>query len=482
MRILFCIPTTQLSGGVKIIFEIAQGLAARGDTVHVFSYAGAPKWFHLGVPLIEAKDFGEIEYSNYDWVVASNAFMLPMLLPHLSRTNGRTRGLFFALDYESFHHSSTPTYEGFMERSATFDKLYQLPVPIIAESRAVQTLIKELVDVTSYAIPVGLDKKVFHPRPRTLSPTHKRILMVGNYLMPYKGMNDGLAALRLLAEKWSVQLVLISQESRRRDIFADLPYPVEIHFRPTEDFVPQIMATCDAYVCTSWYEGLGLPALESFCVGLPVVSTRTYGVSDYGVDGENLLLANPNNAPDLAEKLDRLLSDRVLVEHLRQNGFQTVENNYEWPISIELFRRALQEIGQTYKGCGQIDEREMQSLLDDLEREGDLTPIEVFRQFQTWAAELKDLCAQMLESGAASETQSHRVLELSAAFARYTQNPRAEYYDAFKTKVDLCRLILGFKDNPKFGEYLRLVLSREQKNGNPSSPSFSEIQYPVAKP
>lgn len=479
MRILFCIPTTQLSGGVKIIFEIAHGLAARSDSVHVFSYAGAPKWFSLDVPLVDAKDFSEIEYSNYDWVVASNAFMLPMLLPHLARTQGQTRGLFFALDYESFHHSNERTYESFLAEIPTFAKLYRLPIPIIAESRAVQSLVKEYAGVESRAIPVGLNREFFHPRPRQLSPTHKRVLLVGNYLMPYKGMNDGIEALRILAKKWPLQLVLITQESRSRELFADLPFEIEIHFRPTEEFVPQIMATCDMYVCTSWYEGLGLPALEAFCVGLPVVSTRTFGVSDYGVDGENLLLANANDAPDLAEKIARLLSDAELAERLRQNGFKSVEHNYFWPTSVALFRRYLLEIANEYAGCGAIDDSEMQELLNSLDAEGNLTPIEVFRRFQALAAELETLCARMLENGVVDEAQTHRVLELRDAFARYTQNPRAEYYDAFKTKLDLCRLILSFKNDPQFGQYLRLVLARPQRNGNPTSSTFSEIQYPL---
>ena len=37
--------------------------------------------------------------------------------------------------------------------------------------------------------------------------------------------------------------------------------------------MPAIISSCDAYCCTSWYEGLGLPAIEAFRCGVPVVST-----------------------------------------------------------------------------------------------------------------------------------------------------------------------------------------------------------------
>ncbi|BCM93397.1 D-inositol-3-phosphate glycosyltransferase [Abditibacteriota bacterium] len=480
MRLLFCIPTTQLSGGVKVIFELAQGMAQAGDTVHVFSYAGQPKWFSLQTPLIEAKSFAEIPYREYDWVIVSNAFMVPMVLPHLAATEGKTRGLFFCQDYESFHHSTTNTYEGFMEECPTFVKLYQLPLPIITQSRAVQSLIKEHTGVNSWVVPVGLNKSTFFPRQPHHSGEVKRVLMVGNYLMPYKGMKDGFEALRQLAAEIPVQLVMVTQESRNRALFADLPYPVEIHFRPTEEKIPDIMASCDVYCCTSWYEGLGLPALESFCCGLPVVSMRTYGVSDYGVDEVNLLLASPNDASDLSEKLKRLLLDAELQERFRQAGFQTVANDYNWEHSFTLFREAIGEIDRAYSGPGEVDGRAMQGLLDQLEAEGNLTPIEVFRSFQAPAAELKDLCAGMIESGQVSEVQAKRVFELRQAFGEYLNNSQAEYYDAFKTKYDLCQLILSFKGHPNFGSYLQLILTKNQQSGNPTSASFSEIQYPVS--
>ena len=338
-------------------------------------------------------------------------------------------------------------------------------------------LIEERTGARAQVVPVGLNKSVFYPRARPEN-VRKRVLMVGNYLMPYKGMRDGWEALRILSAETAVQLVMITQESRNRELFADLPFAVEIHFRPTEERIPDIMATCDAYVCTSWYEGLGLPALEAFCCGLPVVSTRTFGVDDYGVDGENLLLANAHDAADLAEKIALLLSDQALASRVRQAAFKTVETNYDWPASIRMFRAAIEEIGRSDNGCGEVDAREMQELLDELEREGNLTPIEVFRAFQAPARELKALCEKIVESGEFSIAQRNRVLDLRQKFGEYLHFPQAEYHAAFKTKYDLCGLILGLQDNPNLSQYLQLVLNKDHR-ANFSSPSFSEIRYSI---
>ena len=83
MRLLFCLPSTQISGGLKVIFQLVNQLKANGESVDVFSFAGFPKWFPLKANLIEAKDFESIDMSAYDFVLVSNAFMVPMVLPLL---------------------------------------------------------------------------------------------------------------------------------------------------------------------------------------------------------------------------------------------------------------------------------------------------------------------------------------------------------------------------------------------------------------
>ena len=57
MRLLFCLPSTQISGGLKVIFQLVNQLKEMDESVDVFSFAGFPKWFPLNANLIEAKDF-----------------------------------------------------------------------------------------------------------------------------------------------------------------------------------------------------------------------------------------------------------------------------------------------------------------------------------------------------------------------------------------------------------------------------------------
>jgi hypothetical protein len=301
--------------------------------------------------------------------------------------------------------------------------------------------------------------------------------MVANYLMPYKGLKDGLEALRRLSLEMPVQLVLVTQEKRGRQLFDDLPFPVEMHYCPIDMQMPGILSTCDVYCCTSWYEGFGLPALEALACGLPVVSTRTYGVSDYGVDGTNLLLASPNDPADLHAKLGALLRDEGLRGRLRRGGFDTVRSAYDWDESVRRFRDAIATIDRTYRGAGDVAASTMRSLLNELEAEGSLTPVAIFREFQALAAELDGLLRRL----AADEQRSAFVFErlgvLRDAFGRRTGNPRAQYYDAFKSQYDLCRLVLALADSDRLGETVDRLLDLGEVREERARPAFSEIRY-----
>jgi glycosyltransferase involved in cell wall biosynthesis len=458
-RLLFCLPTTALSGGVKVIFEISNRLIDAGHSVDLFSYAGPPKWTSPKARLIEARNIADIDTDQYDFILVSNAFFLPLVLPYVRRA----RVVFFSQDWESFHHARGPTYADFVEESPTFVSLYQLPVPIIATSRAICTLVKERAGRDAYYMPVGLNKSVFTRQPRKPPTPRKRVLLVGNYLMPYKGMRDGLEALRTLSDELPIELVLVTQEYRERAVLETAGCPIELHFCPTEPEMPAIIASCDAYCCTSWYEGLGLPALEAFRCGVPVVSTRTFGVSDYGVDEHNLLLANPNSPSDLARQLRRLLTDSDLADRLRTAAFATVEHDYDWDVSHRAISAALSDIDRSYAGAGPIDRDAMLALSARLEAEGHFTPIETFRAFYRLSAEAVGAYRAMSEARTAPADAVATLQRVRDELRAFVANPSAEYYAAFKAEYDRCQLVLNLADDSRFPQYLDALLAHGQR-------------------
>ena len=476
---LFFLPTTALSGGVKVIFELANRLAQRDFQVELVSYASHPVWCKLHCQLQTITDFREVPIDDFDFIFVSNAFLIPIVLPYLKKT----KCIFLCQDYESYTNDEGMHYSDFIRDRATLSEIYSLPVPIITTSKAIKQLIHQKLDKSSYPITVGLDRTIFYPRDVTAKATPKRIMMVGNYLLPFKGFKDGFAALAMLAEKISLQLVLVTQQDKNRDMIHRLPYPVEVHNAPGDKDVAEIMASCHILVCASFYEGLGLPPLEAFCCGLPVVCTRNFGVLDYGIDGVNLLLVEPENPTDLADKIATVLSDNVLSRCLRQEGLQTMQSGYDWNESVQQFLSALAEINQSYSGPGQIELSAMQQLLDQLESEGCYTPITTFRFFNCIANEIRSLCETIRSSMAMRRQAIDRILEISHLLRKYLINPKAQYYQVFRSQYDLCQLILGFHNDPSFSDVLNKILDR--KKNITDSPKcdirkdYLEIDYPT---
>ncbi len=470
LDVLFCTPTMALSGGIKVVLAISSRLAARGHAVELFSYAGPPRWHDISVPMLKSRRLEDIVPFRYDFVVATNAFLVPLLLPIAGE-----RLIFYAQDYETFHYSLDGTFAGFMAESATLRDIYRLPVPIITQSISVQRLIRERAGRSSIYAPLGIRKDVFRPGERKLPGGPIRILFVGNYLMPHKGISDGLEAMKLLSRDHEVELVLATQEDRNRALLAELPYQVEIHFRPSEDAMAQIYNSANIYCCSSWYEGLGLPALEAFCCGVPVVSTRTQGVDDYGIDNVNLLLANVHDPIDLANKLATIIDDQVLAARLVAAGYETVRTRYDWEAGIDAFEQALGECRAARRATVGVEPRYLEALLSQLEAEGGLTPVAVLQRHGELARQVDDVCALVCIDGA--EIHIRRLRELRDELAPYLDNSRAQYYRAFRALFDLCQLIIGLEGRNDFVPLVRRILSARKDLASHPSASLTEIRY-----
>lgn len=67
----------------------------------------------------------------------------------------------------------------------------------------------------------------------------------------------------------------------------------------------------EAFVYPSLYEGFGLPVLEAMAHGLPVVTSKVSSLSEVG--GEAALYADPNDAGDIAAKIEEALSHKAIL-------------------------------------------------------------------------------------------------------------------------------------------------------------------------
>jgi glycosyltransferase involved in cell wall biosynthesis len=86
-----------------------------------------------------------------------------------------------------------------------------------------------------------------------------------------------------------------------------------------DDDVVALLNGCGAFAYPSLYEGFGLPIVEAFACGAPVVTSNRGATAE--VSGAAALLADPTSVEDLADALQRTLSDATERERMRAAGF-----------------------------------------------------------------------------------------------------------------------------------------------------------------
>lgn len=85
--------------------------------------------------------------------------------------------------------------------------------------------------------------------------------------------------------------------------------------------------SADCLVYCSLYEGFGIPILDAFICGLPVITSNISSMPEVG--GDAVLYTDPYNVEDIRKKIDLILKDSHLREDLRKKGFKRV-GQFSW--------------------------------------------------------------------------------------------------------------------------------------------------------
>jgi len=98
-----------------------------------------------------------------------------------------------------------------------------------------------------------------------------------------------------------------------------------------EDLI-KIYNLATLYCQPSFYEGFGIPILEAFSTGIPVIAAKNNCHVEIGENA--ILLADPKSVQDLAQKITKVLKDNFLKENLVKNGYSRVKN-FSWQKTVK---------------------------------------------------------------------------------------------------------------------------------------------------
>ena len=167
----------------------------------------------------------------------------------------------------------------------------------------------------SQAVPVDLAEQ-------ELDPAKKTVVFVGR-LDPVKSIDMLLNAVGRLREKLDLQLIIVGdgpEKKKLTELAQKLQVTDIVRFTGLRFDAERFIAAADVLVMPSQWEGLPLTALEAMAAGVPVVASRTEGLIDVIRHEKNGLLFKTGDIQQLAEAVERILTDSELAFSLGKNG------------------------------------------------------------------------------------------------------------------------------------------------------------------
>ena len=169
------------------------------------------------------------------------------------------------------------------------------------------------------------DSSVLAVVARKYGITGEYIFYVGSH-HPRKNLKRLIHAYARLRNRGKCQLILTGEvEERRRDLYKtvdELGLNGHVLFigRVGEDDLPTLYSMAKVFVLPSFYEGFGLPLVEAFACGTPVVTSNVTSLPE--VAGDAALIIDPADTDALTKALDSVLVSTDLCFEMREKGFK----------------------------------------------------------------------------------------------------------------------------------------------------------------
>jgi glycosyltransferase involved in cell wall biosynthesis len=107
---------------------------------------------------------------------------------------------------------------------------------------------------------------------------------------------------------------------------------VQTGFVPAAE-VPEFYRGADMLLFPSFHEGFGLPVAEAMCSGVPVVATGAYAIPEVA-GGAALLVDDPRDVSEVAEKAYRVLADDALRASMVERGLERGAR-FRWDVIVD---------------------------------------------------------------------------------------------------------------------------------------------------
>jgi len=310
MRICYVQEENSLWGGVKIVFEQAEALQARGHEVVIVSKDRPPDWYDVQVPLRQVETFTPATIPEGDFVIGTFWTTVKAVL---QLEKGCPVHLFQG-------------YEGdisvYAPQRQEIEALYRTPILTLSIHEPLTQLLWERFKKKAITVGQGINHRMFQPAARQREDSLWRVLLVGPYELDLKGIRDGLTALKALKQEVPLQVVRVSQLPLSQEE-QQLGVTEEYHYRLRAEAMADLYRSCDVVLVPSWAnEGFGLPAIEAMACGVPTVLSAIPSFRALAPGSDWTLFFPERDINGMQSALRRLLRDARLRATLRTRGME----------------------------------------------------------------------------------------------------------------------------------------------------------------
>jgi glycosyltransferase involved in cell wall biosynthesis len=328
MNICYLLESTDLCGGVKIVFDQARALLKRGHTVIIRSLRGDHRWYPYAIDIDYVSDLSsdfnigsrpDVVIATF-WTTVRAALELKVDLTfHLCQG--------YEGDFKEYFHLR-PEIEA----------VYKVSIPKITIGKWLSKRLEEIFGIDSFkTYDVGqiVDLDIFRPLPAWMRQIKKirfkntSILVVGLYESSVKAIPDALKAVSLLREKrLRVRLIRVST-GKLSSKEAAVTFIDEYYTNISPAGLVKVYQKSDLFLAPSLsQEGFGLSFAEALACGIPSVATAIPSYLSLDQTHDYACFVPERDPVAIADGALKIIKDKRLQKYLRKRGIEVVNRNF----------------------------------------------------------------------------------------------------------------------------------------------------------
>lgn len=314
LPIIFVLPATSMSGGIRAVLEKAEALIALGENVEVWSLQGNPTWTEISFDVRKFRSYDDLT----DALSLVNAIKVatwwetaePVFLASLQRGIP----VQYVQEFESWFYPDSEAARAAVVSSYRPEFAY-------TTTASYQKAELAEIGIDAPIIPPAYDSELFYAD-GSITREPNTLLALGRTFFQKNFRQTADAWLSLKDARPNLQLFGFEP-----DVLHDSRASYAV--KPSDTEIANLYRTATAFIQTSLHEGFSLPLMEAMACGCPVITTDSHGNRDFCVDEVNCLMAEQGDIEGTARAIQRLLSDPELRTRLSAAGIETAKR-YSW--------------------------------------------------------------------------------------------------------------------------------------------------------